>query len=336
MINVSADRKRQLSFTGIRDEDVQLLAKHRDLFSKVVNEVVDRFYDRIGKESELRTMINKFSTIDRLKETMRIYWMSLTEGKIDDDFIENRIRIGIVHSKISLTADWYLGAYAIYLDIGAQVLQRMLPDDWAKVYHALTKMFNFDSQLVLEAYQRVEKKQVQNLADERQEVLRSVTNAVQDLAGMIVELEDNTKVIASSAQTTARSQEQSSRTLGELMSDVESIGEVGTLIRGVAEQTHLLGLNAAIEAARAGEHGRGFSIVAGEIRKAAASSQQAMEAIQSRLKEIEKKVVLVRKDSDQTTIQAREQAARSEELISFVSAIEKVTEDLKRLNTPTT
>ncbi|MFC4102939.1 protoglobin domain-containing protein [Paenibacillus xanthanilyticus] len=332
MIHVSAERRRQLDFTGITEDDVQLLGSQKELFASVVKEVVDRFYDRIGRESELNAIIKKFSTIDRLKETMRIYWMSITEGKIDEAFIENRVRIGLVHSKIGLNTDWYLGAYAIYMDIAVQVLQRTVPDNWQRIYHSLTKVFSFDSQLVLEAYQRTEQAQVQKMADEREASLQLVTKAVQDLAGMIVELDDNARVIAVSAVATAESQEQAGQTLGQLMKDVESIGEVGLLIKGVAEQTHLLGLNAAIEAARAGEHGRGFDIVAGEIRKAAASSQQAMEAISTRLREIERKVALVRKDAEQTSVQAREQAARSEELAALVTMVEQVTKDLKVLN----
>ncbi|MEV5027702.1 globin-coupled sensor protein [Paenibacillus sp. LPE1-1-1.1] len=332
MIKVSSERQKQLEYTGITEKDLKKLAECKPIFEKIVDEVVDRFYDSVGQQPELIAIISKVSSVERLKETQRWYYMSLTEGIIDQAYIENRIKIGAVHSRIGLTTDWYLGTYMTYLDISANVLQKVIPEGWQEVVHALAKLFNLDSQFVLEAYNQHEQQKIQELADNRSVMLTTVTSAVQELASLMLELDEGAQSIAATAISTSQSQDKTHTLLGELREELDGIHEMGSLIRGLSDQTHLLGLNAAIEAARAGENGRGFEVVANEVRKLASSSRNALEGIQSKLEEIDKKLSAVRHESEQTSVEARNQAARSQELASFVHMVDKVTKDLQQLH----
>lgn len=168
---------------------------------------------------------------------------------------------------------------------------------------------------------------IQHLKVKEQNVFE-MTSRMEELSASITEMVSGVGEIATQAQQLATTQETTTVSANNAKQLADETKEVSNFIKGIADQTNLLGLNAAIEAARAGEHGKGFGVVADEVRKLADNSAEATGNIEQRLNEMKSSIDLIMEQMSVISDLSQAQAALAEQVNASVDEINHMSQDL--------
>jgi len=158
--------------------------------------------------------------------------------------------------------------------------------------------------------------------------LKDVVNTLSDSAHQISAAMQQ---LAASASTVSNNQVELNNEIKNVNTVTGKIDEVMELIKDIADETRLLGLNAAIEAARAGEVGLGFGVVAQEIRNLSDDSKKTVGKIKELTTIIKESVDTTVRMGNETTATIHQQAAAIEQVTASVEEISSFTELLSEL-----
>ena len=153
-----------------------------------------------------------------------------------------------------------------------------------------------------------------------------VANIATELAAGVSEVNAATEEIAVTTQGVA---EESQR----IMQSSNEIQDIINLITNISERTNLLALNASIEAGIAGEGGKGFSVVAGEVRKLAEETKNGVNSTRNKIEEIITMISSSWNSVSEISASTEQQNASMEEISSTANRLGNLAEDLKNLLT---
>jgi len=161
-------------------------------------------------------------------------------------------------------------------------------------------------------------------AHELRNIASNLTQNLEEMAAVVQEL-------AASASEVMTNEQNLNNQIIEVSGLINDINSILQFIRQIADETKMLGLNAAIEAARAGEAGRGFGVVASEIRKMSDESKDTVNRIRALTSKIETSIRETIKNSDLNMRTSEEQAAATQEITASIEEITAMSQVLERI-----
>jgi len=171
----------ELDYFRLDDSDLEALAGLRSAIEASADRLVGEFYQHLLRFPETQHLLRDRAVRDRLLEKQREYLLSLTDPTIDEAYIESRVRIGEAHVRIGLDTQWYLGAYALYLDLLTPLIQTAAGPDPVSVeraHSAICRRLMFDAEIAIRQYIDRREQELQRLNEELQTAGKALTREV--------------------------------------------------------------------------------------------------------------------------------------------------------------
>ena len=171
----------RLSYLGLNDTDKTLLQKLHTPLGKAHSRLIEAFYHHLLSFPETRAFLEDPKLVERLKQKQANYFSELTNGEYGQDYINDRLNVGLAHQRIGLKPFWYIGAYSKYLTELMPEILTACDHDAEQTLHAtqaLLKIILLDIELALDTYMQADQQAMLHLKDYAEHIICNVPSGL--------------------------------------------------------------------------------------------------------------------------------------------------------------
>jgi rsbT co-antagonist protein RsbR len=174
------------AFLELGPADVEKLKSLRPLAQRYAGPVIEDLYKLFLAHEPTRAYFKAPSVLERVKLLQKEYFLGLTEGDYGREYVENRLKIGVVHERIQLTTKWYLGAYAYYLRAVAKRIfdENKDPAKALDLFQSLLKLVFLDMGLAIDTY-----------IAQRERIIRAQQDEIRELSTPVLRVRDRLLIV---------------------------------------------------------------------------------------------------------------------------------------------
>lgn len=240
---------KRLHFLNISEQTLKDVREAGEYVQPHLTKLVDQFYENIGRDPHLKEIVLKHTTFDQLKVTLRKYIESFFQAEVNDAYIQTRVKIGVVHSKVNLSANYFLMGHQLILQFISSILMEKLhkqPDKMMRLILSVQKLMTFDQQLIVDVYYETTfhsflheisgmlnevtgldvTQHLIEVMDEQIEETHSVTAATEEMSTSIQDVSNHAVRVAEGTEAAVQSAENSRQVIDEALNDIEQVGKV--------------------------------------------------------------------------------------------------------------
>ncbi|WP_157315043.1 GGDEF domain-containing protein [Chitinibacter sp. GC72] len=164
------------------DADIDALVRFKTMAELRIDTVVAKFYELQTSVPEIALLIGDADTLGRLRMAQRKYVLDLFSGVYDLEYVNNRLRIGLVHKRIGVEPKLYLAGIYTLKQLLNELIELTLNDETERkaTLLALEKLFMFDIALVFETYIRSLVSEIETSKNKSEQYARSLEEKVRD------------------------------------------------------------------------------------------------------------------------------------------------------------